>query len=288
MARNATIRMRDWQAADEARRRSRKNLKVVSGASRIDETTTSGFRIPAWFYRALLITVCGGLLMMAGIWAARQYAASFAVQQVTIRGEFHNQQAKEIETALMPYMRGDFFTIDLQGAQAAVTALSWVRYAGLRRLWPNRIIVDIREQTPVARWGNEYLLNDSGEIFRHDYVGHTGHLPMLDGQMQYARKVFDQFLLLQRQLEGSALNITGLSLSVRNTWSMEIDGNIVVELGRNNIEWRLQRLLDIWPARLESRRDRIKSIDLRYSNGFAVAWKTAETNPNTVESKRDV
>lgn len=287
MARNATIRMRDWQAADEARRRSRKNLKVIAGASRIDETST-GFKIPGWVYRATLIVICGAALTTAAIWAARQYAASFAVQQVTIRGEFHNQQAKEIETALMPYMRGDFFTIDLQGAQAAVTGLSWVRHAGLRRQWPNRIIVDIREQVPVARWGMEELLNDNGDIFRHDYVGDTDRLPVLSGQVQHAQKVFGQFQLLQQRLQPSGLTIVGLSLSVRNTWSMQIDGDIVVELGKDNIEWRLQRLLDVWPTRLEARRDRIKSIDLRYSNGFAVSWKTASANPNTVESKRDV
>jgi cell division protein FtsQ len=280
--------MRDWQAADEARRRSRKNLKVVSGASRIDEVSSSGFKMPEWIYRAALILICTAGLTTAAIWAARQYAASFAVQQVTIRGEFHNEQAKEIETALMPFMRGDFFTIDLLGAQTAVTQLSWVRHAGLRRQWPNRIIVDIREQVPVARWGTEELLNDSGETFRHDYVGDTSRLPLLNSQHQNARKVFEQFQLLQKLVQDNGLTIAGLSLSVRNTWSMRIDGDIVVELGKSNIEWRLQRLLDVWPTRLEARRDRITSIDLRYSNGFAVAWKTADANPNTVESKRDV
>jgi cell division protein FtsQ len=287
MAHNAMIRMRNYPAPDHPRR-ARRNLKVVRGATAASDEAVTGFKAGYWLPRLLL----GGLFLtvvtVAGAWAAKRYAASFAVQHVTIQGEFHNRQAREIETALMPYVRGDFFTVDLRGGRAALMKLPWVREAGLRRQWPNKVIVNIQEQVPVARWGREALLNDSGEIFRHDYVGDTAHLPLLSGPEAHAADVLAQYRRFENQLRGSGLTMAALSLSERDTWKLRTREGIVIELGGERIEARLRRLLSVWQDHLEGRREQVASIDLRYSNGFAVGWKTAGSNKEAVESKRDV
>lgn len=287
MARNAMIRMRDYPAPDHPRR-ARRNLKVVRGATAAADEAATGFKAGYWLPRLLVAAGFLTAVTVAGAWAAKRYAESFAVQHVTIQGEFHNRQADEIETALMPYVRGDFFTVDLQGGRAALKKLPWVREAGLRRQWPNRVIVSIQEQVPVARWGRDALLNDAGEIFRHDYVGDTAHLPLLSGPEAHAMDVLARYRLFEKQLRGSGLSMAALSLSERDTWKLRTREGIIVELGGDRIEARLQRLLSVWQGQLEERREQVASIDLRYSNGFAVGWKTAGANKESVESKRDV
>lgn len=286
--RNALNYLRDYPAPDHPRR-SRRNLKVIRGATvAVDHVAGDSKKAGYWLSRLLLGAAIVTVLIVAGAWTAKQYAASFSVQHVTIQGEFHNRQAHEIEMTLMPYVRGDFFTVDLQGGRAALMELPWVRHAGLRRQWPNRVIVSIQEQVPVARWGQDALLNDAGRIFQHDYIGDTAHLPLLAGPGTRAADVLTQYLVLEKQLRGSGLSIAALSLSERSTWKLRTAEGVDIELGGEQIESRLQRLLSVWPGRLKDRRDSIASIDLRYSNGFAVGWKTAGSNKEAVGSKRDV
>lgn len=287
MPRNAMIRLRDYPAPDHPRR-ARRNLKVIRGATVAVDEVGTGFKAGYWLPRLLLGTVFMTVLFVAGGWMAKQYAASFAVQHVMIQGEFHNRQAHEIETLLMPYVRGDFFTVDLQGGQAAVMELPWVRHAGLRRQWPNRVTVSIEEQVPVARWGRDALLNDAGQVFQHEYIGETAQLPLLTGPGERAAEMLAQYRALDTQLRNGELFMAALSLSQRNTWTLKTKEGVVIELGGEKIEERLQRLLSVWPERLKDRRERIASIDLRYSNGFAIGWKTAGSGKETLESKRDV
>jgi cell division septal protein FtsQ len=287
MARNALNYLRDYQTPNHGRR-SRRNLKVIRGATVAADEPAGGFKAGYWLPRFLLVATTVSVMIIAGAWAAKQYAASFSVQHVTIQGEFHNRQAHEIETALMPFVRGDFFTVDLQGGREALEELPWVRYAGLRRQWPNRVIVSIQEQVPVARWGQNALLNDAGQVFQHDYVGDTSHLPLLTGPEARETDVLAQYRMLEQQLKDGGLSIAALFLSERNTWKLRTGDGIDIELGGEQIEARLRRLLSVWSGRLRERVDRIASIDLRYSNGFAVGWKTAGSNKEAVGSKRDV
>ena len=63
-----------------------------------------------------------------------------------------------------------------------------------------------------------------------------------------------------------------LSLDDRGAWSLQLDNGTQVYLGRDSMEERLQRLLSSWDALMEEQEVPPRDIDLRYTNGFAVAW----------------
>ena len=51
----------------------------------------------------------------------------------------------------------------------AFESVPWVRHAVVRRVWPNRLRVQLEEHRPVALWGgetgSEKLVNSFGEVF---------------------------------------------------------------------------------------------------------------------------
>jgi cell division protein FtsQ len=63
---------------------------------------------------------------------------------------------------------------------------------------------------------------------------------------------------------------------------------ITINLGKEKIEARLQRFLSVLPRHLKSRIADVRAIDLRYSNGFAVSWKSPVMNEIAVKRNRDV
>lgn len=50
--------------------------------------------------------------------------------------------------------------------QASVQNLSDISQAEVRRIWPATVLINVSAQKPVARFGNNSLINAYGEIFQ--------------------------------------------------------------------------------------------------------------------------
>jgi cell division protein FtsQ len=59
----------------------------------------------------------------------------------------------------------------------------------------------------------------------------------------------------------------------RRAWHLLLGNGIPVDVGRGNLDARVARLSRVYPKVLAPRAVHIRRIDLRYTNGFAVAWK---------------
>lgn len=96
----------------------------------------------------------------------RLMAMGFTVQQVDVMGEGRLNE-RDIRAAVQIQRGAYFFGVDLEAARARTESLPWVDRAVVRRLWPNRIVVQVVETTPYALWQSEgelHLLADSGNV----------------------------------------------------------------------------------------------------------------------------
>jgi cell division protein FtsQ len=284
MTRSARIDLREWPDP-RAPRLKRPRMQVIRRTEIVAEQQQQKRLL---LRRAVLVAMIILLTAVPAAWLVKRYAQSFTVQAVTIEGEFHNEQAHEIEHALLPYVKGDFFTADLANARTALLELSWIREVSLKRRWPNRIIVKIEEQVPVAVWNGTGFLNDAAGVFRHRYVDESQVLPQLSGPEGSAPEVLAQFTLWNDWLRQTGLHLTGIRLDERRSWTLVIADGITIDLGKEKIEARLQRFLRAFPRYLQPRMANIRAIDLRYSNGFAVGWKSPVMNDTPVKRNRDV
>ena len=64
-----------------------------------------------------------------------------------------------------------------------------------------------------------------------------------------------------------------LPLRDRGSWFLTTEDGIEVLLGRDNLVDKMQRFMTIEQRLLQDRREMIARVDLRYSNGMAVAWR---------------
>ena len=92
---------------------------------------------------------------------ARLMSMGFVVEQVDVMGEGRLRET-DIRAAL-GVQEGDFlFSLDIDAAQERIESISWVDRAVIRRLWPDRIVVQVIERRPYALWQNngEFRLVD--------------------------------------------------------------------------------------------------------------------------------
>jgi cell division protein FtsQ len=222
----------------------------------------------------LLLLAMLGLMTAWGMqWLSDPYR--FPLDVVEVKGEFRYLQKANLQAAVMPHAAGGFFTVDVDSVRAAAEDLPWVQRAKVRRIWPATLRVHITEQQPVAGWNGDGYLNGAGEEF-YPRSGQTPTgLPRLAGPAGQASRVLQRYRQASRTLQGLGLQVTHLAMDRRRAWSLQMDNGVQLKLGRARPWNRLQRFVRAFPGVFAGRLADLKSVDMRYSNGFSVHWQPA-------------
>ena len=61
----------------------------------------------------------------------------------------------------------------------------------------------------------------------------------------------------------------------RGAWSLLLGGGQEIRLGRRDVDERLLRFFDVVAPALAPELPRVRYVDLRYTNGFAVGWRAS-------------
>lgn len=199
-------------------------------------------------------------------------ALSLPIEQLRVEGAFQRITPLQIEDAVVSALKGGFLTADLDRLKGAIEALDWIDTAELTREWPDTLAVTVTEQQAAARWGNSGLLNVRGDLFSNDRRYRLPELPMLSGPSGSEHEVATRYLELRTRLSLAGLALAGLSMDERGAWTVELAGGQRVRLGRRDVDARLDRFFSAVLPALGNQLERIRYLDLRYTNGFAVSW----------------
>lgn len=197
------------------------------------------------------------------------------VERVAIEGRFQRVSPIDVEKAVRDVSRGQgLVAIDLPAVGAAVRRLQWVDTVSVRRSWPRGLAVFVVEQVPVARWGETGLLNTRGEVFVNDARHVPPELPELAGPPGTERLVTERYLAVQGKLVEAGMRLASARLDPRGAWEIRLDNGVTLRLGRRQVDERFARFMDAASRLVAVRAGDIDYIDLRYTNGFAVGWRS--------------
>ncbi|MBT3986418.1 MAG: FtsQ-type POTRA domain-containing protein [Gammaproteobacteria bacterium] len=192
------------------------------------------------------------------------------VSKVRMENSWQHIGESEIRQRLSNYMGEGFFDFDVEGVKSELESHSWVSSVSAKRVWPDTLSLQINEQVAIARWGERQLLNQYGEIFEPENVTTQANLPVLTGPENSQFEVMEQYQKLSQLLFPSALRLSGLYLSKRGSWELELNDRLGVIVGRVDVLERTQRFVDFHNVQNNEQIALIESVDLRYSNGIAV------------------
>ncbi len=239
-----------------------------------------GYRHSRGFANGMLAVVVLFLASAAGIaWVGMGIVAPdrWPIRWLEVQGEFQRVSAEQLRASLAPEMKSSFFTVDIQGLEKAARKISWVSAVDVQKMWPDTVTVTVQEYVPVAHWNRGELVSRQGETFRVPEADELQGLPWLEGPEARLEDVLSAWVGINESLVPLGLEVARLSLDNRGSWSLELNNGTKVYLGRNSTDERLERLLSSWDALMEEQEVPPRGIDLRYNNGFAVAWAPAAT-----------
>jgi cell division protein FtsQ len=215
------------------------------------------------------------LLLIAGALAALTWALDQPIRVISMDGAFQRVSPGQIEKALAPFTKEGFMSADLDRIQRAVERVPWVDHARVQRRFPNSLHVTVVEETAAARWGESGLLNTRGELFVRQADHVPAELPRLSGPTGTQSQVAQRYLSAQGRMLEAGMRIAALRLDERGAWEMDLDSGVTVRLGRRDVDERLDRFIRTASQVIAHRLNDITYVDMRYSNGFAIGWRSA-------------
>ena len=219
--------------------------------------------------------VLAGILAFAALGMVQNRASISAflnrpVSKVRIENQWQRISEVEVSEALAPFMGNGFFDFDVVEAKQELERHPWILQASVTRVWPNTLSLHLTEQVAIARWGNEQLLNQYGEIFQPERLLELNILPLLTGPEDSQEVVMLQYRELGQILLPAGLRLSGLSLSKRGSWEYFLNEQIQVAAGRDDVLEKTRRFIDFYTGQPFEQSSQFLSIDLRYGNGIAV------------------
>jgi cell division protein FtsQ len=214
--------------------------------------------------------------VVAGGYAASAWLLNRPIETIVINGTFQRVSPIQLEAMVEPYARAGFLEVDLGATKRDLTALPWVASAEVRRKWPGTLEVHVREETPIACWGQRGLLNAAGELFLPNADHVPAELPRLQGPAGTEAQVTARYFRVQEQLEHRGMAAVTMSLDARGAWLFQLSNGIQVRLGANSVDRRIERFFGILDGTLAHMTGEVDYVDMRYPNGFAIGWKNQE------------
>ena len=211
-----------------------------------------------------------------------------------------NVKKEDIYKIINESLNGTALNTDLEQISFRILNNLWVSDVVVRRIWPNKMLVRVKENKVVAVFNKQTFLTEDGNLTRiplseKSKIESNGdcRLLELEGPMTAIPLMMKHSQLFGNSLSEIGLNLKTLRLTEQYSWEVETVNNLLLRFGVNYsdspISLRLKNFVRVYPKLKENftnnlpSNDRIKHVDLRYAQGFAV--KTASKNKSVTYSK---
>ena len=226
-------------------------------------------RILAWLLAVALVALPVVAVLNGWVGAER-----WPLSRLRVTGQFERVQAEQLRAAVAPYASRGYFAADLDAAQKAVERLPWVERAQVRKAWPDVLEIQIQEHEPFAFWGQDRLLSVRGQLFPLPADLANERMPRLDGPDARSAEVVEMYQQALELFAPLGYGVEQLAMDARGSWSLTLDNGMEVVIGRDDARARLQRFTRMLPTLLAGQARPLARADLRYTNGFTLAWGT--------------
>ena len=244
--------------------------------------------------RALSVALPGalaiGLALVAwpyvGDAAARHPYFAVREVEVVVRGH-HRLPADEVRAAAGIAPGTSIWEVDAAAAEARLAGHRWIRAARVRRELPHRVVIEVREERPLAIVAledgkGEYYVSPHGHLFAPVEASDARDFPYLTGLARADLKDGERFgpralhraLALVRQSGGLAVS----EVHVDRVWGLTllpVRPSVPIELGWSGFAAKLARLprvLTLWAGR----EGEIVAVNLRFDDEVIVRTRTQQ------------
>ena len=226
-------------------------------------------------------TLWGTALLALGIgaWQAWDFVrrpSLMPIDSIRIEGLSPHIPVYRVNRAIAPFLGQGFLWVNLSNLRHALQNVPWVANADVRRVWPDRLEIDLQAVQPAARWlgGAGEVLGKDGKVYQVPENELPKQLPALFGPTDDGLRMLQERQKIDQALAPLRLQVRALERNQRGGWRCILRNGVRLVLGREKVIPGVQRWVAVAPE-IQQYLVPGASMDLRYNNGFAVALPEA-------------
>jgi cell division protein FtsQ len=256
----------------------------------LDLKKARSLREIAWLTSKIGAAIMAFVVVVSLLASFRSYllrAPKFAIGIKEIQGLRHLSEGqvllklKEIEE-----QDRSLFALDLDALRRSVERLPWVKAATVRRVWPDRLMIQVTERVPIAFVkvdDSTQMVDEEGVLLESKGEGLPNFdFPVLMGLesgfetelLMRNRKRIELYRRLIRELDdnGAGLSHDLSEVHLQDPGSVSIvlnDDTVLVHIGANHFQERFRRYIAM-SREIKQKYRLLESVDLRFENQVVV------------------
>ena len=207
-------------------------------------------------------------LLILGILIFLTYKSEYLfypIDEIIIISKEKNYNQKKTNNYIDSLYGKNLLTIDIDEIQKNITSDSWIRDAEIAKLFPSKLTINIIQHIPIAIY-NSKLITSNGILIKP--LASHDNLPKID---DYSNNIQSANHILSTSLKNlNRINLEVNKIIIYHSLIKIYASNILLITDKEKFEKNLKRLTSSFNKIRETYDKEIISIDMRYSNGFAI------------------
>lgn len=230
--------------------------------------------------RATMLVVCLLIALVCLVVAAvcRAWLLSLPVLKVEVSGNLKHLNTADVKQKMLPLVDAGMLSLEAETLRAVLLQDAWIDDASVRKQWPDKVVITVYEQNPVAYWQEDALINHRGEVFKPRQIPADKPWPRLFGATDEGEAVFDVYSEINTVLGQRGMAIKALYKSELGTYRARLKHGLELVFDEQAPDQQLQKFVSVYDQYLAQGKYYVAAIDLRYTNGLAVAWHSPAVN----------
>jgi len=198
----------------------------------------------------------------------------FPIKTISIESKIVNSNKMDIFKISKEYLSSkSFFNFKIDTLKEEIEKIEWIRSANIRRSYPSEVKIFVEEHMPIVIWNEKSYLNKFGEIFFIKEINKD--LPRLQSSDDRNLIMFNYFSLFSKNLSNNGISdkIERIEENEIRSLSVFLSSGIIIRFGSKDVKDKLIMFFKVYKTLNTRDLNRIRYIDMRYSNGFSIGWK---------------
>jgi len=191
---------------------------------------------------------------------------SFPIQEISIITSDKKYNANKLNKYLDSLYGKDLFLINIDSIQKNIISDDWISDAEVIKSFPSKITIRIIQHEPMAIYNNQ-IISKAGVLMNSSTIS-SKDLPIIIDKNKGLISAYNIYSLSLFNLK--KINLVIKKIEIHHSLVKIYTTSTVLISDRTNFEKNILRLVSLFEDIKNTYGKNITSIDMRYSNGFAI------------------
>jgi len=190
---------------------------------------------------------------------------SFPIEEIEIISSDKKYNEKKLTKYIDSIYGNDLLLSNIDMIQKNIISDEWISDVEVIKSFPSKLSIRIIEHQPLAIYNNQ-IMSKSGILIRSS--SNLGNLPVVVDKQKRPTVAYD---ILSSSLDGlKKINLVVKKIEIYHSLIKIYTSSMVLISDKTNFKKNIQRLVFSFSDLKNTYSKKITSIDMRYSNGFAI------------------